>query len=149
MPNKFDSTEFDTKLGTDDEQKFQKWKAQYAPNDDGSDYDLRGAFQSGITPDAERGHFPDTFKKPNHPTFSTESKWNGFKDSSGQVYLGGKWGEDKGKTNFLASPTNLQFHNDLQDYFKRVEPDSNLILPKAEPNPIQDVISPVYNSKRS
>ena len=67
--------QFDTMLLPADEQKFMKWKAQYAPNDSGIDYDLRGAFKSGLIPDAETGHWPDTFKKPNHPTFSVESQY--------------------------------------------------------------------------
>jgi hypothetical protein len=52
---------------------FQLWKSQYAPKDSGYDYDLRGAFKAGLTPDPKTGHWPDTFKKPNHPTFSNES----------------------------------------------------------------------------
>jgi hypothetical protein len=51
---------------------FERWKHRYAPNDSGEDYDLQSAFQAGIIPDAS-GHWPDLFKKPNHPTFSVES----------------------------------------------------------------------------
>lgn len=64
-----------TKLSKDDEAKFTKWKRRYAPNDSGEDYDLRGAFRAGVTP-AANGHWPDTFKKPNHPTFSEESVYS-------------------------------------------------------------------------
>lgn len=67
--------EFDTKLSPEEENAFQEWKAHFAPNDSGQDYDLRGAFQAGLEPDPETGHWPDTFKKPNHPTFSVESKY--------------------------------------------------------------------------
>lgn len=63
---------FDTPLAANEEQAFQAWKAQYAPRDSGADYDLRGAFKAGLQPGAN-GHWPDTFKKPNHPTFSNES----------------------------------------------------------------------------
>lgn len=65
---------FDTKLSPEEERRFQRWKAVNAPEDSGEDYDLRGAFQAAVRPDA-RGHWPDTFKKPNHPTFSVESKY--------------------------------------------------------------------------
>ena len=65
--------EYETQLTPSDEEKFQTWKKQYAPNDSGADYDLRGAFKSGLMPDATSGHWPDTFKKPNHPTFSDQS----------------------------------------------------------------------------
>jgi hypothetical protein len=35
---------------------------------------LRGAFKAGLRPSAN-GHWPDTYKKPNHPTFSVESQY--------------------------------------------------------------------------
>ena len=65
---------YETKLTPADELKYQDWKARNAPNDTGADYDLRGAFKAGAQP-AENGHWPDTFKKPNHPTFSNESQY--------------------------------------------------------------------------
>jgi hypothetical protein len=64
---------FETTLTDSEEQSFNDWKTKYAPNDSGADYDLRGAFKAGLTPDKATGHWPDTFKKPNHPTFSPES----------------------------------------------------------------------------
>jgi hypothetical protein len=64
----------DTVLTPAEEDAFQQWKAKYAPRDSGEDYDLRGAFKAGLTP-GPNGHWPDTFKKPNHPTFSNESKY--------------------------------------------------------------------------
>lgn len=67
--------QFDTPLSPDEESRFRTWKQKYAPRDSGADYDLRGAFKAGITPDPKSGHWPDTFKKPNHPTFSIESKY--------------------------------------------------------------------------
>lgn len=65
-------SDYETELSPSDEQQFQKWKLQYAPNDSGEDYDLRGAFKAGLKP-SSNGHWPDTYKKPNHPTFSNES----------------------------------------------------------------------------
>ncbi len=70
----FDADQFNTGLSPQEEAEFQKWKAKHAPSDSGYDYDLRGAFKDGFTPD-ERGHWPDKHKKPNHPTFSNESKF--------------------------------------------------------------------------
>lgn len=64
---------YDTQLSPDDETKFQAWKQQNAPNDSGADYDLRGAYKSGLSKDIASGHWPDTYKKPNHPTFSDQS----------------------------------------------------------------------------
>jgi hypothetical protein len=66
---------YDTVLSPSDEQSFQAWKKQYAPNDSGADYDLRGVFKAGLKPDPNTDHWPDTFKKPNHPTFSDESQY--------------------------------------------------------------------------
>jgi hypothetical protein len=124
---------FNTVLSPDEEQQYQTWKAKYAPDDDGSDYDLKGAFKAGLTPDPKRGHFPDTFKKPNHPTFSNESEYNGLPDGKGETYQGGAWGQDD---SFTAGPTNIAQHgNNLADYFKRVEPNSKLIMPAAAAAP--------------
>lgn len=69
-------SQFDTPLNPGDELLFQQWKAQYAPNDSGHDYDLRGAWKAGLLPGAD-GHWSDQFKKPNHPTFSDESQYAG------------------------------------------------------------------------
>lgn len=75
-PLNFDN-KFDTTLTGAEEADFQKWKAKYAPKDSGADYDLRGAFKAGLTPSAN-GHWPDTYKKPNHPTFSDQSRYADF-----------------------------------------------------------------------
>ncbi len=66
--------EYNTVLTPDEEQRFLLWKQQYAPRDSGRDYDYRGAFKAGMRPDAT-GHWKDTFKKPSHPTFSTDSQY--------------------------------------------------------------------------
>lgn len=78
--------EYDTKLTPTEEKQFQSWKSKYAPKDSGKDYDLRGAFKSGLTPDPKTGHWPDTFKKPNHPTFSVESIY-----AKDRPELAGQW----------------------------------------------------------
>lgn len=85
-----DFSVLDTKLSPAKEQEFQAWKAEYAPKDSGRDYDLRGAFLKGYTPDAKSGHFPDEFKKPNHPTFSDQSKF-----AKDYPNLAGKWEGEK------------------------------------------------------
>jgi hypothetical protein len=114
---------YNTQLSPEEEAKFPDWKAKYAPNDTGQDYDLRGAFRADVTPDPERGHLPDTFKKPNHPTFSDQSMYHGVNGN-----VGGTWGNDNNKDFFVPSTTNLEnMHPDqLKDYFKRVEPDAEL-----------------------
>lgn len=67
--------DFNTPLTAEEEWAFQVWKQRYAPNDSGADYDLRGAFKAGLQPDPQTGHWADTFKKPNHPTFSDQSQY--------------------------------------------------------------------------
>ncbi len=67
--------EVNTKLTPREEAQFVDWKQRYAPDDSGEDYDLRGAMKAGFKPDPETGHWPDTFKKPNHPTFSDQSQY--------------------------------------------------------------------------
>src|SRR5262252_1005607 len=66
---------YDTPLKPGEETAFQFWKRKYAPEDSGEDYDFRGAWKAGIKPDPQSGHWPDTYKKPNHPTFSNESQY--------------------------------------------------------------------------
>lgn len=82
--------EFTTQLSPRDEAAFQSWKQTYAPHDSGEDYDLRGAFKAGLTPDPESGHWPDTFKKPNHPTFSDQSIY-----AKDRPDLAGHWDGDR------------------------------------------------------
>jgi len=68
---------FDTSLDPIDESLYRVWKNQVAPGDTGKNYDYRGAYAAGIMPSLPSGHWPDTFKKPNHPTFSVESQYSG------------------------------------------------------------------------
>ena len=83
-PKEKDYSHLDTKLDEAKEKEFAKWKAIYAPNDSGWDYDLRGAYAAGLQPDSKTGHWDDTYKKPNHPTFSKYSKFaKDFPDLAG------------------------------------------------------------------
>lgn len=125
---------YNTPLDTKQEAEFQKWVQDRSKTRDVSkdlyDYDLRGAFKSGAAT-AGNGHLPDTYKKPNHPTFSDESMYNGVNGN-----VGGKW-VDKGddKWQFQAGQTNLQLHSpeQLQQYFKEAEPDVELVMPVVAP----------------
>jgi hypothetical protein len=77
---------------------------------------------------AENAHFPDMFKKPNHPTFSTQSQYHDPVNMPG-----GEWTQDpQGRTMFIPSPYNLQnmSPNDMRLYFHNVEPNIILRLPK-------------------
>ena len=80
--------------------------------DDAEDYDIKGAFMAGEHPGPD-GHMTDRFKKPNHPTFSKESQYHG------KQYQGGRWNE--AEHTFEPGASNLKYHPDLSEYFKRVE----------------------------
>lgn len=83
------SGQYNTQLSPDEESAYQAWAKGQGREKDVFNYDLRGAWkelQSGTMSEDERGHLGDKYKKPNHPTFSTESIYNG-KDG----YQGGIW----------------------------------------------------------
>src|SRR5690242_7452603 len=84
-PNDF-SGRYNTQLTPAEEQQFQQWAQASGRANDTYDYDLRGAWKSGAAT-APNGHLPDTFKKPNHPTFSDQSQYHGI-----DGYQGGSWG---------------------------------------------------------
>lgn len=69
---------FNTELSPEDESLYQAWKkANRHGFSDEYDYDMRGAWLAGNRGDSNM-HFPDEFKKPNHPTFSTQSRYYGM-----------------------------------------------------------------------
>lgn len=123
MPDFFNK--YNTQLDPIDEEKFVDWAADNNKLNDVEDYDLRGFYKQQGQLD-ERGHAADQFKKPNHPTFSNESIYNGQ-----DGYNGGVWSEVGDKTHFAPSETNLQMRSpeQLQGYFKQVEPDVALDMP--------------------
>lgn len=105
------------------------------------DYDYKAAREAGVKPDA-RGHLPDTYKKPNHITFSDESQY----DDGGA----GHWEKAKdGKWSFTPGPTNLKYHSmdEIRRYFKEYEPDAVLKEPKRKSEPFgQGIYNPFTDS---
>lgn len=92
-----------------------------------NDYDMAGAYLAGAMEPGGNGHFTDEWKKPNHPTFSQESRYNGV-----DGYSGGVWAEDgSGETTFTPSAWNLENMppEEMQRYFGIAEPDARLVLP--------------------
>ena len=82
--------QWNTKLEPAQEAAYQKWlKTMPKLAQNTWDYDMRGAFKAGVSPDPETQHFPDRFKKPNHPTFSNQSMYS-FDD-----HIGGTWEGEK------------------------------------------------------
>ena len=121
------SDKFNTELTPDEEAEFQAWAKENNRERDSYDYDIRGAWKelkSGSMSEDERGHLGDKYKKPNHPTFSDQSVYNG-KDG----VAGGTWSEVDGKTVFTPGRMlSKREAEHLSDYFKRVEPDVKLNL---------------------
>ncbi len=119
--------QFDTILSNRQEQQFKIWKKENAPKDSGEDYDLRGAFKDDFEPNAD-GHWPDKYKKPNHPTFSDESK---YADHNAQTRAkAGHWEGEKfvppsGKQKVAEKPATVA---------KAEEPSTEKRLPRFAPD---------------
>lgn len=131
------SANYNTPLTPAEEASFQRWRAQLASNPrtsdlaNESDYDLRGAWKANAHA-AANGHLPDTWKKPNHPTFNSQSIY------SGPATQGGAWVDPvdpqlerrgKGYT-YFASPDQQRYgwgSDALQNYFRQVEPGNALV----------------------
>ena len=117
------SNQYNTELTPEEEKAFKKWAKKNGREKDVYDYDLRGAWKemmSGQMSESDNGHLGDRYKKPNHPTFSDESKY------STDENRGGHWDKDSsGRTRFTPSDANLKnmSEGELRRYFKEVEPD--------------------------
>jgi hypothetical protein len=85
---------------------------------DAYDYDIHGAYLSGLQSDG-RGHLADTFKKPNHPTFSTQSQYHGVDGNAGGIWSPA----GRGIMNFDPGPTNMEHMGpgQLREYWNRAE----------------------------
>ena len=125
--------QFNTRLSTDEEKSFRLWakKNKRDPDLETIDYDLRG-FWKHNGKFADNGHAADTYKKPNHPTFSDQSMYHGAADVLGGSFVGGTWTERNGRTQFRPSVRMLETTHDpqwLQGYMQKREPSVDLILP--------------------
>lgn len=111
-----------------------KYRSRLAKRDvskDAQDYDLESYYKS-LKYNPKDGsadmHLPDTYKLPNHPTFSNESMYH-----IPGIQEGGEWvkPEQEGeKWRFKPSDVNLRNMSGehLQDYFKQADPDAQLDL---------------------
>lgn len=132
-PDSFEA-KFNTKLSKDVEEAYNRHTETFPQlKGDKWDYDTQGfykeiyennngdfeAITKALTPGSPTAHVgTDKFKKPNHPTFSKESKY----------YIpilrrAGEWGKDEnGKDQFKAVRRNIKnMDNDPLSYFKRAE----------------------------
>lgn len=130
-----------TNLNGANDQGYQNWKKSLPQNLQSEfDYDLRGLYNSNpnATPSQDL-HFPDTFKLPNHPTFSNESQYyNGT-----QPGLGGYWNEDTYIPNPKIGPpvppiadNGMQFNNPfVNDQYDAYNPFNQYLQNPQGPNP--------------
>lgn len=108
-----------------------KYRSRIAGRDvsqDESDYDLESYYKSlkyNPMQDDKEAHLPDTYKKPNHPTFSKESIY-----SIPSIQEGGEWNENKKNKKWEFKPSEVNLQNmpaeHLQKYFEEADPDANV-----------------------
>lgn len=67
---------YDTSLTPAQEAKYRLAAAKSGRTNDTVNYDLRGAWLENPKSISSSGHLTDKWKKPNHPTFSTDSKYS-------------------------------------------------------------------------
>jgi hypothetical protein len=143
---------YNTQLDPAQEFAYQQWLQQQSAmrnrdmSQDSYDYDMRGAYQQqsqapqypstftmpetgDAAPPNPEAHFTDRFKKPNHPTFSDQSQYQGADGQTGGIWASA--GGQGGQTYFQPGPANMQQwgQGPLQAYFKRVEPKAALLSP--------------------
>jgi len=150
--NQYFSDNFNTKLDTNNELRFQNWikegQAKYNVDlsRDLETYDLRGFWKNGGFKDeafrSRKGHAPDTYKKPNHPTFSNESIYHNTPSDKGGMWMGGEWGREGNQDAFTPSTNMLQTThpiNFLTNFFAKYEKGVKLKIPSViqRPSPTQ------------
>lgn len=131
------SSKFNTLLNANQEALFNSWlsKQSTATGRDVAkdlyDYDLKGWWKNNQGIDLNDGHLTDTYKKPNHPTFSDQSQFHGVDGNQGGSWTPQIVPDGVGGWSFTPGATNLQMYqsNELQQYFKQVEPRNKLVLP--------------------
>lgn len=114
--------------------RFDKFNSPFRNSSDknnNGDYDLRGYWKEygTLNPTAANGHLTDTYKQPNHITFSNESKYNNSANA------GGVWQQlPNGSYTFTPSSFNLQMHSpeEYASYFETYEPGNQVILPRGD-----------------
>ena len=123
------TNKYNTRLTPLEELRFRAWlmgennRQKRNVGQDFYDYDLRGMWKAGGGFGGDNGHAGDTWKKPNHPTFSTDSIYNGQ-----DGFQGGVWGQTPEGITYTASPSNTWNHDELQRYFDEHEPGVRAIL---------------------
>ena len=101
---------YNTQLKPGEKRRFDRWAAKESKRQgrdilmDMGAYDVQGFWKSGDYKRMDQdNHGSDTWKKPNHPTFSNQSKYHGV-----DGWYGGNWTEDGG---YQPSKQTLQMYN--------------------------------------
>lgn len=118
--------QYNTQLAPEEEAQFQSWAKDNGKLKDAFDYDIRGFWKQNQGQTDERGHGPDTFKKPNHPTFSNKSMYHTPENP------GGQWQQlPDGKYTFAPAAGNMKYWDqpELQQYFNTFEKGNQLLAP--------------------
>lgn len=116
---------YDTPIPKNLRSAYETWRSQL-PEELRSthDYDLQGAWLENLgRPTTYTGlpgdHLPDFGKKPNHPTFSSGSKWH---DPDMPERTGGTWKQAEDKSwDFYPGSGNRLSDDELKDYFDKFE----------------------------
>ena len=122
---------FNTYLPPEQEALFDAWLASENirqgrnVRNDMQDYDLKGMWLAGDSFGGDNGHGTDRHKKPNHPTFSNQSKFSGVGGMEG-----GTWASSPVGAVFEVGATNLYSPQELQAYFLRAEPGNRVSFPQ-------------------
>jgi hypothetical protein len=89
---------FNTELNKEEQKEFNKWVTKESKRQgrdilmDRGAYDVQGFWKSGDYKNMdEDNHGSDKWKKPNHPTFSNQSKYHGV-----DGFYGGNWTKEAG-----------------------------------------------------
>ena len=127
-PNDF-TDQYNTTLNSQEQAGYNSWIAQQSQltgrniANDSYDYDLQGWYKANGPQNLTGAHLTDQYKKPNHPTFSDQSMYHGVNGMQG-----GQWNQKMdGSYTFTPGSTNVYSKDELQDYFKKVEPGNELV----------------------
>lgn len=113
---------YNTELTPSEKKEFDKWVAEESKRQgrdilmDMGAYDIKGFWKSGDYKNMDSdNHGTDTWKKPNHPTFSNQSRYHGA-----DGWYGGNW-TDKG--GYQPSKQTLETYGpDYYDWMFKSEP---------------------------
>lgn len=103
---------YDTHLTSSEERRYKLAAAKANRTNDTRDYDLRGAWKNNPKSLNANGHLTDRYKKPNHPTFSVESKYSTSRNP------GGNWTKANGGWSFTPSKRQISRAGGLAPFRK-------------------------------